>query len=42
VNGLRYTDESLPARLARRTLLQIARRMPPVSTQLSRALMQSS
>jgi ubiquinone biosynthesis UbiH/UbiF/VisC/COQ6 family hydroxylase len=37
-----YTDESLPARLARRTLLQIARRMPPVSTQLSRVLMQSS
>ena len=36
-----YTDESLPARLARRTLLQIARRMPPVSAQLSRVLMQT-
>ena len=36
-----YTDESLPARVARRTLLQIARRMPPVSTQLSRVLMQA-
>ena len=36
-----YTDESLPARVVRRTLLQIARRVPPVSTQLSRILMQS-
>lgn len=36
-----YTDDSAPARLVRGTLLEIARRVPLVTRQISRALMQA-
>jgi len=35
-----YTDESAPARFARRSLLSLARRIPPIGSTLSRLLMQ--
>jgi len=35
-----YTDETAPARFARRTLLSLARHLPPIGSTLSRLLMQ--